>query len=395
MSQAPTHYYRGENLIVVTGLPGRGKTLLALWLADQVGRGRPVFVSGVRGLKPREGWHVLEDAQQWEDTPEGSVVLIDEAQRVFEPASASAKVGAHIRALETVRHGGRTLILTTQHPMLLHGNVRRLTQAHLHLVRKFGESRAQVYRWEMVADVGTRAALLASVKAARMAVWAYPVEVFQWYESAEVHTVQRKRPWQRYALFSVPVVVAGLIGVAVWKLGALASAPSEVSGVVSGAGSTNPLGNQGLDAGSQAVGARGRVVTPVEYVQARAPRIEGLPWTAPVYDEITKPVRVAMPVACLEMAGRCRCYSQQATPVNVGVALCRAIVANGLFQEFDADGKERDVSGGDSRVAVVERPGAAAGPGLGVIADAGDYRGTSVRTSRNGGGVEVRRTQGD
>ena len=394
MSDAPTHYYRGENLIVVTGLPGRGKTLLALWLADQVGRGRPVYVCGVRGLKDRDGWHVLEDAHQWEDTPEGAVIVIDEAQRVFEPAAASAKVGAHIRGLETVRHGGRTLILTTQHPMLLHGNVRRLTQAHLHLVRKFGENRAQVYRWEMVADVGTRSALIASVKSARMAVWAYPVEVFQWYESAEVHTVQRKRPWQRYALYAAPLVVLGLIGVAVWKLGSLATAPGELVGGQAGVPGASPAGQQDWQSGGQAAGARGRVMTAREYVQARAPRIDGLPWTAPAYDEITKPVRVAMPAACLEMAGRCRCYSQQATPVNVGVALCRAIVANGLFEEFDRDGKDAQRVGQARQVVAggVVKPG---GVGLGVIADAGDYRGTSVRTTRNGGGVEGRPSNTD
>lgn len=368
--------YNGENVLIVTGLPGRGKTLLALWLLNEIAKdaGRPVYVSGVRGLKPRDGWEVLEKAEEWPDTPEGSIILIDEGQRIFRPAGAGTKVPREIAEIETIRHHGRTLIITTQHPMLLHGNVRKLSQAHLHLVRKFGAERADVYRWDMCADVGTRSALLAATKtASSRGVWAYPKEVYSWYESSEMHTVKKRFPWQKAAIIAAPVVAVALIGVAVWKM-------ATVSGrSINGEVGHQPGAVQTAPAGTSRPAAPPQQMTPAQYVEAYHPRIAGLAYTAPVYDAVTQPVRAPVPAACVASAKRCQCYSQQGTRLSVPDPMCRQFAETGFFRAFDDTVQAGQGAGAElaTRPPPAQPVQVPSGVTLGghIIADSGSYGG--------------------
>lgn len=370
--------YAGENVVIVTGLPGRGKTLLALWLVDRIANGRPVYVAGVRGLKLREGWQELEDRSKWHECPSGSVVLIDEGQECFRPAGSGSAVPEHVAKMERIRHTGITLVITTQHPMLVHSNVRKLAQVHLHLVRKFGSESATVYRWDMVADVGTRNALLSSVKtASKRVVWPYPKEVYGWYESAELHTVQKKLPWQKVALYVIPVLVIGLLVVGYQAIRNMQNRPAEIAAKAAG---TDPAAQT---AGNQS-GGPGPVKTRAQWLDERTPRIQGLAHTAPAFDQVTKPAHAPYPAACVVMRGECRCYSEQATRLDVSASLCTQIVERGFYIEWDTahGGGDRKQARADERrvsdarpttpapelVAVAERPG-------GAIASSGSYSG--------------------
>lgn len=378
-----SYAYAGENVVVVTGLPGRGKTLFSLWLVDQIvtKSKRPVYVSGVRGLKPRDGWEVLEDRSKWHECPTGSVVLIDEGQECFRPAGTGSAVPEHIAKMERVRHTGITLIITTQHPMLLHSNVRKLAQVHLHLVRKFGAENATIYRWDMVADVGTRSALLSSVKsAAGQSVWPYPKEVYGWYESAEMHTVQKKLPWQKVVLYVIPFIVIMLLFFGYNALRDLQNAPTAIAeGAKASSGET-------VTAGPVKAGSPGAGKTTAQWLGDRVARVEGLPHTARAYDEVTKPVRAPYPAACVAMTAQCRCYSEQGTRLDTPDRLCRQIVERGFYVEWDT--AQASVGGAqerpDERRASAGRPDAPApppqprpdgGPAIAMIGNGGGYAG--------------------
>lgn len=351
--------YSGENVIVVTGLPGRGKTLLALWLFDQIVRqGRPGFVAGVRGVKLKDGWELLEDRAKWHECPPGSVVLIDEGQECFRPAGSGAAVPEHIAKMERVRHSGITLIITTQHPTLLHGNVRKLTQAHLHLVRKFGAESATVYKWDMVADVATRSALLSAVKsAARTQIWSYPKDVYSWYDSAEVHTVQKRFPWQRAFVYAVPFVVVGLLFVGYQAMSKLMNAPTEIGKKGQGTPAEHAAAASVPSAPAGTSGAS--VKTTEQWLAERTPRISGLAHTAPAFDQVTKPAHAPYPAACVVMHGECRCYSEQATRLDTPDMLCRQIVDRGFYVEWDTQLARSSPQGRqDERRVSDERPAA-------------------------------------
>ncbi|WP_301103123.1 hypothetical protein [Propionivibrio sp.] len=81
-------------------------------------------------------------------------------------------------------------------------------------------------------------------------------------------------------------------------------------------------------------------MTPADYVAAYQPRVQCLAYTAPIYDKLTEPDEVPLPTACLSSKNRgCKCYSQQATLLDMLQELCQQIVNNGFFQAFGNKGR--------------------------------------------------------
>jgi zona occludens toxin len=72
-------------------------------------------------------------------------------------------------------------------------------------------------------------------------------------------------------------------------------------------------------------------LTPAQYVAQYQARLPDLPHTAPVYDDVTKPVKAPYPAACVASDTRCHCYTQQATRLHVSDSMCRNIVERGYF----------------------------------------------------------------
>ena len=105
---------------LITGLPGMGKTSLMVYmlLNRKDLQNRPVYVDGIPELQVKheevpEG-ESMETWHQW--APDGCILVIDEAQRVFRPRPAGAKVPDYVQALETHRHKGIDIFVLTQHP---------------------------------------------------------------------------------------------------------------------------------------------------------------------------------------------------------------------------------------------------------------------------------------
>lgn len=192
-----------------TGVPGAGKTLsMVERLAKMIERwgahpeeGRPIFVHGIPELalphavmpilnnpsfpgKNNVGQAGVQGVPDWDAMPDGSLVIIDEAQSCFPPRSSASTPPAHVAWLNTHRHRGFDIWLTTQHPKLIDGSVRALVGRHQHFRRMFGGSRAVVYEWDACSDS------LSGLANAVTSYWSYPKKVFNWYKSAEIHTKQ-------------------------------------------------------------------------------------------------------------------------------------------------------------------------------------------------------------
>jgi hypothetical protein len=324
-------------ITLITGLPGNGKTLYAIqWTLSQAskpvepgGPPRPVFYSGITDVRI-PGW-VECDAEKWMDLPPGAIVLIDEVQRLMRPRIHGSKVPTFIAELETHRHRGVDLVLITQHPMLLDSNVRRLTGQHFHVIRKFGTHAANIYEWGQVKENADKN------RSDSQAVhsWAFPAALFGTYKSAEVHTHKRRIPMKVWILLALPF----LLGAIAWyTYNRLMNKPK---GPVVDA-FTGAIAASGVSPSGQ-----GAKLTNVAYVQQFLPRVPGLAYTAPAYDEITKPITAPYPAACVRAGGstllpsglsgpsssevRCRCYTQQGTRIEVPRDLCESIVDGGFF----------------------------------------------------------------
>jgi len=76
----------------ITGLPGAGKTLITLARVKELAEkeNRQVYYNGITDLKLP--WIELDKGEDWYKVPPGSIVVIDEAQRVFRPRGAGAQV---------------------------------------------------------------------------------------------------------------------------------------------------------------------------------------------------------------------------------------------------------------------------------------------------------------
>jgi len=305
-------------ITLITGLPGNGKTLYALtWLRDKaIKENRQVYYNGVADLRI-PGWIELVNPEKWAECPTGSIILIDEAQRIFRPRMHGKEVPGYVAALETHRHLGVDLVFVTQHPMLIESNVRRLTGQHFHVIRKFGTQWATIHEWNKCKETCDK-----NRDDSTRLEFKYPPDIFDLYKSAELHTHKRRIPFKVLALFSMPVIFIGLAYLAYTRL-----APDQVAERNKPAGQAEP--SAGVPAVNQRVGA-GKL-TQADYLEAQTPRVAGLAYTAPVFDQATTPTEAPYPAACLVMRGECRCYSQQATRLEMPAALCEQIVAKGFF----------------------------------------------------------------
>lgn len=316
---------------LTTGAPGAGKTLYTLYYVQQLAEreGRTVYYSGIADLKV-PGWIELEDPAKWYDMPAGSIVIIDECQRLFRPRGSGSAVPEYVSRLETHRHAGLDLFLITQHPMLVDNNVRRLCGTHRHVVRSFGMQRCTVHEWGSVKEQCDKS----RADSVRHEV-SYPKHVFGWYKSAEVHTVKRRIPGRVWLLLCLPFVLAALVYSGYRTL----SDYGDAGGVVKASGGVPG----GLPAGAAPTGAGVPRAVPVvasgpDWFAERQARIPELPHTAPIYDAVTAPRQAPVPSLCMQMGAKCKCYTSQATVLGVSESICRQIVERGYFMDWQEPG---------------------------------------------------------
>lgn len=202
-------------ITVITGTPGAGKTLYAIsklirpLIGTTVNRKLPDGAVNEDGSDveclPRTVYtningllidHELVQADtdqglhNWHNWAKpGSVIVIDEFQRIWPPRPNGAKVPDDIAALDTHRHKGVDFILITQNLMNVDRHIHGLTGRHLHVRRMANLPLTIVYEW----DHASRTLMFS--KSISKSPWKYDKSVFKLYKSAEVHTkVPRKIP---------------------------------------------------------------------------------------------------------------------------------------------------------------------------------------------------------
>lgn len=306
-------------LIIVTGLPGHGKTLNTIREVRELVEAdrRSVYVNGIPDL--RLPWFPLDNPEEWFKVPDGSVIVIDEAQRIFPPRPVGAPVPEKVRQFETHRHRGLDVFLVTQDAMLLDAHVRRLAGEHRHFRRVFGSLKATRYVWPEVADPKDRR----DVQRAARTLVALDRKLFGVYRSATVHTVKRRIPWPvlAFPVLLVLLLVGGFFG---YRTMQSFGKPPEAA--------PKPTPAGGLVATSSQAAA---------WFKDREPRVSGLEFTAPQFDEVTKPKQAPAPVAVVANRDRCRAYSQQGTRLEMPDGLCRQILERGFFVAWEEPGASR------------------------------------------------------
>jgi len=335
-------------LTLITGQPGNGKSLytIAFVEAKRKAESRPVFYFGIPELSLP--WTMLEDPTKWHECPEKSIIVIDEVQKVMPPRPSSSKPPVHVSELETHRHKGFDLFFMTQDPSLVDNHLKKLAGEHIHLIRQWGRQKADLYKMQKVQDPTN-----ANLKRALHSTFPYPKQVFDWYKSADAHTHKKSIPFKYYLMYALPVLALAAACFGGWKLWKI-SHPDQVNPVAAGAAPGSVPG-QPFAPGAPAAAQRGPM-TAKEYVASYQPRVAGLQYTAPAYDDLTKPSRVPVPAACVQIRGGCECWTQQGTHLETTQQVCDQVVKRGFFEAFDADGRAPK---NQERVQVVQQPASA------------------------------------
>lgn len=315
-----------------TGSNGSCKTLFTLHDVRklQLETGRPVCINGrfkMREAKRLEfGWNVI-DFKDWQSEPDGTIFLIDECHNDLPLRANSATVPEPVRMLAEHRARGFDFFLLTQHPMNIDAFVRKLIGApgwHQHLKRVFGGTNTtRVLQWDAV---NPQCEKDGSGKTAQIVNRTQPKEVYEWYESASLHTAKVRIPKQVYVLAACAVAIPALFWYGFQHL---------PKGAAQAVNRAQPIGPSSPLNGPQRLTEipKGEM-TAADLLASYVPRIAGFPQTAPRYDEVTKPTTAPYPAACVSMGSRCDCYSQQGTKIQTPPDVCKQIVAGGFFQDW-------------------------------------------------------------
>jgi zona occludens toxin len=299
-------------ITLFTGAPGAGKTASLVDFLSKLQGDRPIFVDGLEGLTLP---HTPVDASKWHtELPDGAILVIDEVQRVWRPRGPGAKVPDSVAQLETHRHRGIDVFVTTQSPRLLDSNVRGLVGRHVH-IRDVGILGRYWYEWPECNDAMS---WKTCTNKKRISL---PKKAFALYKSASLHTVP-VRGFPRALIVGVAALVAfAVLGYGVYNI--IQRTQAKPAPVVA------PAAVPGSPTFAPAM--------PVQAVYDAAafiPRISNKPESAPAYDHLRKVVAMPQVVGGYCIGEDCKCITNQGSDTGLSSSECRSWISNPPFDPY-------------------------------------------------------------
>lgn len=298
-------------ITLITAVPGSGKTLYSIGLIEEaLAAGRPVYTN-INGLVKEKfsNNQLLQPApDDWRDTPEGSLVIYDEAQQAhLYPSNAQRGLvtDERLTAMETHRHSGHDLVFITQAPTFVHHHIRKLVGLHVHLYRSRGLQAASRYEWSHTCDSPNDRK---EQQRADFTLWKFPKEHFAYYTSAVMHTHKFRLPKKLAVLAFFLALGLTFVGYNLYKNAGLASvASASASTLVAETATSLPF-----------------VTTkPSQYEWSKTP--------------------AAVPVAgCIAMPAknRCQCFSVEGVTLDMTHLDCLNVIGHPLPRAFTATKKD-------------------------------------------------------
>lgn len=325
-------------IMLITATPGGGKTALAVQIMKEAtDAGRPLFVMGIPELKlphfpcpPIPEWtESRNDPDNPEFSlpfftfPENSLIVLDEAQRVFRLRAAASKVPDHVAAFETVRHTGVTFLLITQHPNFIDTHIRNLVGQHIHL-RDVGLLGRRYYEWPECSDPKTFHTAPIKKK------FNLPKASFPLYKSASTH-IKRNYTLPPALLFLIFAAFAVLVGGSYLYISIQKKLHPEQNKPV--------LENVQAAASGQTTmqpNSPGQLAPadPAAMLVEFHPAVPGRPETAPAFDALRVVKAMPLVVGCIQTANRCSCQNQQGLDAGLDRLQCENWLKNPPFDPY-------------------------------------------------------------
>ena len=307
-------------ITLVTGVPGSSKTLNTIREIDKEWgeSGRPIFYFGIKELILPWTELTIDQVNAWWDLPTGSVIVLDEVQQVWPGRPNNRPVPEAVQRLDTHRHGGYDFYVITQRYTMVDHHLRGFVGRHLHFERQFGFEGAKRSEWQKCVDPEDfnvkDEALTTRVK--------FDKKYYGVYHSAEVHTVKKRIPAKVYGILGL----IGLVGLLGWSvLGTAREYGDPADQLVNDDSPIRIIPNQ----------EEWRPGNQVNYSEQWTPRVPDVPHSAPAFDQVTEVKTFPRP-QCMyhHRTDRCKCFTQQATPLDISRATCMNYVHNGWFNPY-------------------------------------------------------------
>ena len=318
-------------IYLFTGSNGSGKTLNSIkFICEELNPAddRPVFFyapetqpigiaeAGVLDWQSID----IETCREWYELPEGSIILVDEFRHVWPWRNHKDQIPQSVDRLAEHRSKGFDFVLTAQKPASqFDPAIQGFIEEHRHLEGVKGSKKSRHYIYQSFCSSPLNPP---KMQHPEQETHSFDSKYFKYYRSASIHTHKDRLPYKKLIPIVLAVILIPGLFMFAWSTLTNDEGPKDsyasADYLPAGLGSFN----------------NSKVVTVDEYIDMNSPRIDGLPYTAPVYDELMKPVVAPKPAACiifLENMNKCSCYTQQATPLEVPYNVCVAIANNGWF----------------------------------------------------------------
>lgn len=193
-------------MTLITGTPGSGKSLYAVnMLVEKYLKTDRKIYCDIDGLKI-EG--IEKSPDDWRTTPEGSLIIYDEAQRreVFDGRKRSRAVDDIVLEMDKHRHSGHDIIFITQSPTYLKPQILELIGEHYHVHRPYGAPLASIYFWRNAERKPS--GRTAQQYTENKFLFRYDKKLFDYYTSAVEHTHKMRIPPKLIAFMLLPIILA-------------------------------------------------------------------------------------------------------------------------------------------------------------------------------------------
>lgn len=336
-----------------TGQPGHGKTLHAIDKAlDYVAEGRLVYVCNVKEFDHAKAGCLPMTPDEFKDwpafLPDGAVCLVDEAyEHGMLPKRGPGKpVPHHVEQLAKHRHRGLDFIFVSQSPAKqVDDFVHDLIEQHVHVRRRFGLMYAHLRIFDRMERNPTQAHPLL-LKRVRL-----PKRPMGLYTSTAIDTTEKRIPWY------YPAAAALLVGLVAFSIVTAKNVTETIKGGMKAPGSEATEDGAGATAdGAKRPGMPGQsgesTLTTEQYIARAIPRIAGMPWSAPLFDE--RQVRSEPEVFCVagaagvdaqgeHKAESCTCLTEQGTAYTMEFRTCMTVARKGgAYNPFKAPTREHE-----------------------------------------------------
>jgi len=200
-------------VILITGVPGSGKSLYALKLVQEMAKKgleknqepRPVTFYNYDGIDQDKftlktgipcyigNIELLRNDRAVEEfTNPHDIIVIDECQKFWRQRQAGTFVPKFVQSLEEHRHHGVDIFFITQDPMLIDVNIRRMAERFIAINRPFGFNYCRIFEYASYQRDPFNSFIAKGANSTTN--WKYDKSLYELYKSAQVHTVKSRIP---------------------------------------------------------------------------------------------------------------------------------------------------------------------------------------------------------